>query len=341
MKKKAVDVLILGAGVAGLMPAWLLAKEGVRTTLAEAGEAGQACSWAGAGILFPLLPWEMENALSERIIEGARAWEELSASLFSQTDIDPQYRKTGLLLLPPFDEDKAKDWLYRHGYAFTQEVSLPGVGPKGWFLPEVAQIRNPRLLRALKKAAQNAGVDIHEHHLISRLEKTQEGFAAHGKAGSFLARKVVIAAGAWSAGLMAGLGDRLEVFPVQGEILLYHFSKPPVDAMVYADDLYLVPREDGHLLLGSTMRQVGFDTAVGDEGWLLHHRAAAIVPALLGKQPIRRWAGLRPGNLGGVPFAGEHPRIENLFLHTGHFRYGITLSPVTAKEVVAAVLAKG
>jgi len=105
--------------------------------------------------------------------------------------------------------------------------------------------------------------------------------------------------------------------------------------MIYKNGFYMIPRQDGYLLAGSTLEDVGFDASttetVRDE---IAAKAEAIMPALKGQPIIKHWSGLRPGTPDNLPTISAHPDIQNLFLNTGHFRYGLTMAPASAKLVV-------
>jgi glycine oxidase len=115
--------------------------------------------------------------------------------------------------------------------------------------------------------------------------------------------------------------------------LLYQ-PKENLKQIVYQDGFYMIPRGDGYLLAGSTLEDVGFDTSttetVRDE---LARKAESIMPSLKGMPIIKHWSGLRPGTPENMPTISAHPDIQNLYLNTGHFRYGLTMAPASARLV--------
>ena len=97
---------------------------------------------------------------------------------------------------------------------------------------------------------------------------------------------------------------------------------------------YLVPRDDGRLLIGSTEEDAGFDSHTTCEGVAgLIEFAVRLVPQLAQAAVERQWAGLRPASADGLPYFGRGPRLENAYVAAGHLRGGIQLSPATAVVV--------
>ena len=109
-------------------------------------------------------------------------------------------------------------------------------------------------------------------------------------------------------------------------------STPLIDSMVLHNGKYLIPRRDGHILVGSTLEYTEFDKSNTEKGRkLLRNAAVGILPDLSRLDPIRQWSGLRPGREGGLPVIGLVEPRENLFVNAGQFRNGIVLAPASAQ----------
>jgi glycine oxidase len=220
------------------------------------------------------------------------------------------------------------------------EPSLSPALRHGVHLPGMAQVRNPRHLRALVTACRQRGATLLPHHAVRALTvRAGRVEAVQTDAGPVSAGRYLIAAGAWSEALLAPLGWRPGVKPIRGQIALLHTGDARVRPILMQGKRYLVPRLDGRVLAGSTEEDVGFDprpTAGAIEGLLGFARG--LVPSLADATLERSWAGLRPGSPDGLPFLGGVPGVENLFVATGHFRAGLQLSPGTG-VVMAEVLA--
>jgi glycine oxidase len=208
-------------------------------------------------------------------------------------------------------------------------------------LPDESQVRNPRHLKALQAACVRRDVALVEGMAV-------EGFAVRGarvegawtSAGTLSAASYCVAAGPWSRELLERLGAAPALRPVRGQIVLLKCDRPPLTRIVNEGPRYLVPRDDGRVLVGSTEEDAGFEkrtTAAGVQGLL--DFALGLAPALESAQVERTWAGLRPAAADGVPYLGPVPGFDNLFLAAGHFRSGLALSPATA--VVMAELIRG
>jgi glycine oxidase len=332
------DFLIIGAGVIGYMTARELIKDGATVTILERGLAGREASWAGGGILSPLLSWDYGQAVTQLTEWGRKLYPALAEELFAETGIDPEYRVSGMLVLPEFDATQAKAWCAAYGVP-VQEVdsraivpSLARAEPALW-LPEVAQIRSPRLLRALRHSLEARAVEIHENAEVLAFNTAGgEVVSVSSVRGEFYAKQVIVCAGAWSSELLGPHALELAIKPVRGQMLLFKIPPGVLRAIVLHNDVYLIPRDDGHILVGSSVEEVGFDKSTTSEGRrLLVERAMSLLPELNESSLVGHWAGLRPGAPGNIPIISRHPDLKNLYLNSGHYRYGVTMAPASAK----------
>jgi glycine oxidase len=265
--------------------------------------------------------------------------------LLESTGIDPEYQRSGMLLLPTYHEELAVSWCGRHQIAL-QSVSLAdylhGKQGNGLLLPEVAQVRNPRLLRALRKHVESLGGVILEQREVQQFEISGERVAAlQTLQGRLVADAYIVAAGAWSKTLLGEYALNLDIRPIRGQILLFKFDQPPFRSILLKKDLYLIPRRDGHVLVGSTLEDVGFDKSITIEAREnLLGRVREIFPGWQDLQPIQHWAGFRPGSPDNIPTIGRHPRLTNLYVNSGHFRYGVTMSLASAELLLNEIEGK-
>ncbi|WP_313110878.1 NAD(P)/FAD-dependent oxidoreductase, partial [Stutzerimonas nitrititolerans] len=211
------------------------------------------------------------------------------------------------------------------------------------FMPGVANVRNPRLLAALREALQRMpNVRVVEHSPVEAL--VQEGGRIVGvrtAQGEWRGEQVVMAAGAWSAGLLAPLGIELPVKPMKGQMILYKCAEDFLPSMVLAKRRYAIPRRDGHILVGSTLEDIGFDKAPTEEALeSLKATAVELLPALADAEVVKHWAGLRPGSPDGVPYIGAVPGFDGLWLNCGHFRNGLVLAPASCQLLADLMLGR-
>ncbi|MES3009123.1 MAG: glycine oxidase ThiO [Pseudomonadota bacterium] len=350
------EFLIIGGGVIGLLMARELASAGAEVTVVEQGRCCQEASWAGGGIVSPLYPWRYSAAVTALAFHAQRAYPLLAAQLLDETGIDPELERTGLLMLDAKDAGEALRWASEHGKAlypvepaflYAREAGLAPGFSHGLWMPDIANIRNPRLGQALESSLRrNPRVQIREQtqvlslqtqqHKVSQVQVMQQGAIA-----TLTAERVIITAGAWSGGLLAALGVTLPVVPVKGQMLLYRPSQRLLNTIVMTDGRYLIPRRDNHLLVGSTLEHSDFDKSTTEEALLsLRRSAEALLPALANCRVERQWAGLRPGAPEGVPFIGRVPTIDNLYVNAGHYRNGLVLAPASAQLLADILLGR-
>ena len=350
------DVVIAGGGVIGLSIAYALAKEGVAATVLDRGELGRAASWAGAGIIAPTSgrrptdPWGLLRARS------AELYPEWSAALRAETGIDNGYRVSGgvdVAATAAEDDDlkaAAGRWR-REGVVFERLAPAdvtrvePALAPglrAAYFLPDRAQVRNPRHVRALGEAVARLG-GILRPGLAATGFRVASGrvTAVETTAGPLPCGVAVVAAGPWSEGLLAGAGVDLPTPPIKGQLVLLNARRPLLKRIVEHGKNYLVPRDDGRILVGATEEAAGFDDRPGEhEARKLLAEALALCPILAEAEVETTWAGLRPGSADGRPYLGLAPSLANLVIATGHRRAGLQLSPATAEVIADLVMGR-
>ena len=343
------DIIIVGGGISGMLSAWYLAREGMQVTLLERGEPGRESSWAGGGIISPLYPWRYPEPVTRLARWSQQHYAELVDALRQQSGCDPEYLNSGLLMLGLGEEEfqRAGQWAEEQGYRLefphqSQVAQLqPGLNlPDGravW-MPQVAQVRNPRLLQALRDALEGLGVTVLGQHPVSRL-LLDDGQIRGVEVGTqaFHTERVVLCAGAWTDQLLpqADAGIR----PVRGQMLLYQASPELLQRIVLTDDHYFIPRKDGKVLVGSTMEEVGFDKSTTPDALAqLQQCTAELIPALAACPLIHHWAGLRPARADGIPCISAHPEIKGLFINAGQYRNGVVTGPASARLLADLVL---
>ncbi|MFC3286038.1 glycine oxidase ThiO [Litchfieldella rifensis] len=351
------DFLIIGGGVIGMMTAWQLAEAGHAVTLLERGQCGREASWAGGGIVSPLYPWRYSAPISRLSRWSEGRYPHLAARLAEETGIDPEFRQKGLFYLDLDDAADAMAWAQRQGkplarvddyFLYAREPHLADGLDGALWMPTLGSIRNPRLGQALRaRLTTLPGVSLHEGCRVERLVVERGRVAGvDTDAGRVLADRLIVCGGAWTGRLLETLGLSLPVRPVKGQMMVFRTpvatgSRQLLERVVLADGRYLIPRADGRVLIGSTLEEADFDKTTTEQARAsLYASAVAMLPALADCQVEHHWAGLRPGAPKGLPFIGEVPHVEGLFVNAGHYRNGLVLAPAATRLLVDQLLGR-
>ncbi len=338
-------VVVVGGGVIGLLTARELALAGREVRLFDQRHLGREASWAAGGILSPLHPWRYPDPVTHLAKASMEAYPALCESLARATGIDPEWTPSGLMRLGEDERTEAQHWAERFAVPLESR-HLADVCPDraiegaGLWMPAVAHVRSPRLLRALAAELRQLQVAIHEEAEVTGITRTHArltGVVVNGE--TVAASQVVVCAGAWTRALLERYGLALPVRPMRGQMIVIQTPVGFLKPMILKATRYLVPRRDGAVLVGSTMESAGFvkeTTEAAREDLIA--AAYGICPELAAYPVTHQWAGLRPSSPQGVPFIGEHPEIRGLIVNTGHFRNGIVLAPASARLAADLVL---
>ncbi len=351
-------VTLIGGGVIGLSTGWELIQRGADVTIIQGEDAKRSTSWSAAGILPPanldsaIDPLDQLRGLSHRL------YPEWITRLESTTGIDCGFRRCGGWYLADSPGERASmigmTSYWKELGVDCQPVSLvelarrePALEPwshlqpsaSAWWVPEEWQIRPPHLLRALRRACQAAGVRFVENTIVSDIDSTRGAvkIRAHGQWQA--CEQVVLCAGAWSGQIGHAIGLEHSVIPVRGQMLLLRPSHVDLSAIVNVGQRYLVPRDDGHVLVGSCEEETGFEwgtTTPMIES--LKAFAVDLIPALSSAEPVATWSGIRPMTFDGFPMIGRVPEQPHVFVAAGHFRSGWHLAPATARCMADLIL---
>jgi len=343
---KRRELVVVGGGVVGLGAAREAARRGVEVTLVEKGHPAREASWAAAGMLSPFSEAVEEGPFLDFGLASLKLWPDWVRALEAETDRSVPYRESGKVRVAlssgeekrlrariPWAQGRglAVHWLDREG--IREHEPRVSEGARGGLLVERDfHVDNRRLGEALEEGARQAGVEIRAGTAAREIHSRKGRVVGVGleDGTSISTPRVLVAAGAWSAGIV-GLPRPLPVRPIRGQMLALAPTSLPSSRLLESEEVYLVPRDDGRLLVGATVEEVGFQPGVTGEGVrALLDGAIRLVPGL-GKAPlVELWSGFRPGSEDGNPILGPDPDLEGLFLATGHFRNGILLAPLTA-----------
>lgn len=357
------DVLVVGGGIIGLVTAWRSAQRGFATAVVDP-EPGGGAARVAAGMLAAVTELHYgEQTLLGLNLESARRYPDFAAELTEVTGLDLGYRRSGTLAVALDADDRAhlrelhalqrrsgldSEWLSGRECRRLEPMLAPGVRG-GLRVDGDHQVDPRRLSAALVAACERAGVVFHRTWAEELSVARERATGVRTGAGDRLdAEHTVLAAGSLS-GRLAGVPAeaRPPVRPVKGQVLRLTVPKPyapflsrTVRAVVRGSQVYLVPRENGELVVGATSEEQGWDTTVTAGGmYELLRDAHELVPGITELPLTETRAGLRPASPDNAPLLGPSG-LDGLLLATGHYRNGVLLTPVTG-DVLAEVLTTG
>ncbi|HEX6716228.1 MAG TPA: glycine oxidase ThiO, partial [Pyrinomonadaceae bacterium] len=349
--KGSADVVIVGGGVIGLTIARALALRGVRdVSLIERGGLGTEASFAAAGMLVPQAEADAQDDFFNLAIQSRDLYPSFAAALREETGIDVELDTTGTLYLAlnEYDHDeieKRYEWQTRAGLSVEMldaaaarelEPCISELTVGALLFQQDIQVENRRLLTALANSINKLGVTIVtqttvesliiEEHRVTGVQTNQ---------GTVACSVAVIAAGSWTSFIKSSVPCNIpQVEPVRGQMVCLEAKPQLTRHVIYSPRGYIVPRQDGRLLAGSTSERVGFAKCVTAGGIsTILRNALEISPSVANLPVVDTWAGLRPRAADGLPVLGPCGEIDGLFYATGHYRNGILLAPLTGELV--------
>jgi glycine oxidase len=371
------DVLIVGGGIIGLTTALELADAGLRVSVLDKGDMGREASWAGAGILPPWGPGRKATPQDELRAWSVSRFADYCANIQDATGIDPGYRKDyGHEIVTHHHKERYAIWDAEGIDYFNVEEPHETSGGIISVFKDYAQVRNPRILKALIQQCQNRKIQllanhdavsfiINENHIDGVLLRNGESYAT---------RAVVLCSGAWTEKLLSRIGFEIGFHPVHGQIILLHehgdrratlsksalglrkclhedstdwmnsSHRQPRDSfrLTVLNNQYVVPRGDGIFLVGSTEEpEAGFEKTITVEAvdtLLRFVNSLSSHFQYTHDDIIAKWSGLRPATHDGLPVIDRVPGYNNLYGAAGHFRSGIQQSLATAAAVRSLIL---
>jgi glycine oxidase len=344
---KTFDVAMAGGGLIGGSIALELARAGLRVGLFDKQEPGKEASWASAGILSPAPESPGMIALVPLGKASMALYPEFVALVEELSGKSVGYRAKGTLevLTSRHAREELSTIIALHhglglraeplGAADARELepSLREDVEAAVLRPAEASVDNRLLMRAILASAQKSGVEIFAGVGVESLWREGDackGIVAGGEKVS--AGHTVIAAGCFSAQIQ-GAEQYAPVRPAKGQMISLACPEAKVERVLWGEDIYLVPRNDGRILAGATVEYAGFDKSLtaGGQKKLLS-AAIEMVPAFENARVEEMWAGLRPDSPDHLPILGPTD-LQGLVIATGHFRSGVLLTPISAKLV--------
>jgi glycine oxidase len=357
--KHTADVVVIGGGVIGLTVARALAHRGVvDICLIERDGLGHEASFAAAGMLAPQAEADSQDDFFRLACRSRDLYPNFAASLHEETGIDVELDTTGTLYVALTYHDvveieKRYEWQTAAGLPVEKLTSSQAQKLEPCLSPNVlaalrfpldVQIENRRLLNSLTNSVVKLGVSILTGTTVESVQIENNRIAGvRTSRGLVSCPTVVVAAGTWSSfiNFSPPLEKRaLAIEPVRGQMISFDARPQVTHHVIYSPRGYIVPRQDGRLLAGSTSEHAGFARQVTAGGISsILKNALEIAPSISALPISDTWAGLRPRAPDNLPVLGPCDEIGGLFYATGHYRNGILLAPVTGELISEAVVA--
>lgn len=340
-KVKSWDVIVIGAGIIGLSLAIELRKTGASVLVVERGEPGREASHAAGGMLVECGE-ETPSFLQPLATASAGMYPDFAQQLELESGTRVDLRDQGAIVFPSTEDMHERSGLTLNG---SPPVPLGELEPaiadanRTAFLLKERSVDPRAITAAALETARRREVDISSGEEVSAVTVAENKVCGVvTKKTSFRAGKVVNCAGAWSGQIAP---HNFPTRPVKGQMLcLISPSQGLLKHVIRAPEVYLIPRSDGRILVGTTVEEAGFDKRTNvDTIQRLYHAAIALIPELRNAKILEDWAGLRPGTPDGLPILGA-TSTAGYYVATGHYRDGILLAPITARLMTQVIEGK-
>ena len=344
-------VAVVGGGIIGCACAFELARRGAEVTVFETRHPGGGATQASAGILAPYVEGHANEALLELGIRGLDAYDQFVTEVRRAADVDFEYRRSGSLELADTEDraamllSNARPLLKSGVFEWLDGPQVRALEPAvrttqcGGLLCRVhGHVAVAPFMSALVRAAQRIGVTFRTGRVVDTSFDESECAVITGE-GRFHFDRIVLSTGGW-ASLLDPLSEiRGAIKPIRGELVVLSWSNAPIQRVLWGPSCYIVPWQDGTLLVGATAEDVGFDERATVRGLsVLLAAAGNLLQDLDSATFLEVRVGLRPASSSGLPLIGPSAVDSRVVYATGHFRNGVLLAPLTAKLVAGYLL---
>lgn len=350
---RTYEAIVVGGGVIGGSVAYSLAKRGMEVLLLEKDSLAGQASGAAAGMLGAQAELEGEGPLFQLAKTSRAMFNGLADELKIASGIDIELVNKGMMKLALTDREQQEHRrilevhrqndelaeLLTGDEARRREPALANEVMGALYLERDGQVAAPQLALGFLKSAEALGSVIKEDVEVHSFHSSKGKIIGVATTeGDFMSDNIVVTGGAWSESLLMEMGLPLITHPVKGECFSVRTEVPLLSSTIFSSGCYLVPKKGGRIIVGATVIPNTFNQQTTVKGIsLLLENAKKLVPSIEEAEWEGAWAGIRPQTADGLPYMGEHPDYDGLFIATGHYRNGILLSPITG-EVMADLI---
>lgn len=351
----STDVIVVGAGIIGCAIAHQLSRRGAAVRVFDARAIGGGATQASAGVLAPYIEAPSSGPLLDLAVRSLSMYDDFVEDVRADAGVSVEYRICGTLEVASDDEaaERLRDaatvlsGVVGDDAAWLDASSVRAVEPR---LPQDTRgallirshgyVAAPQLTEALTWAALRHGVELETRRTIVSIREKSSGLEVVTADGArWSADYVVVAAGSWTSQLGITEPAARAVRPVRGQLLRLAWQGEAPSAVIWGPDCYVVPWNDGSVLVGATVEDVGFDertTAAGVRDLL--DALCALLPDAWRSTFLEARVGLRPATSDGLPVLGMSAAMPNLVFAAGHYRNGVLLAPVTASLIADGII---
>jgi glycine oxidase len=343
------EVAIIGGGIIGCSIAYYLAKEKMNVALFEGNQIGSKSTSAAGGMLGAHSECDGDFDVFFPFARSSQyAYSQLKEELNHLSGFDIGYRKGGIIKLAYNEPDinglrsivsqPTVKWLDKEAvWEMEPDISSNLLGAA--YIEEDVNVMPNAVCQAFAKSAQILGASLFEFSPVLDIQKKNNSFLVQTATSHVEAKHVVIASGVWSTTFFRQLGLDHQLTPVKGECLSVIDEKATLKHTIFHDHCYIVPRNNGRLVIGATMIENDWDEKVSLSGIeTIIAKAKTMLPTVADMKIDSFWAGLRPQTFDQKPFIGRHPEEEGILFATGHYRNGILLAPATGQMIRDLIL---
>jgi glycine oxidase len=355
MASGPADIVVIGAGVVGAAVACELARRGASVEIVDDRPVGMGATQASAGVLAPYIEAREGSPFLDLTVRGLGLFDNFVERVIAESGLPVPYHRTGTLDIATDDREMSAlrttaEVLARRDVAAllldaqavrAEEPQLGDGAVGGLMIESHGFVAAGDLTRALVAAARRLGAQLIEPSRVRRITRLHGDMIVETDRGSLTSNAVVLAAGCWSGQIAidGNVHATVPVRPVRGQLLHLGWTGTPLRRVTWSGRCYLVPWDDGTLLVGATVEEAGFDerTTVAGVRDLLD-AVCEIVPHAWTAGFRGARVGLRPATPDNLPVIGPSGAVPNLMYATGHYRNGVLLAPLTAQLVADAML---
>ncbi|MRG86154.1 glycine oxidase ThiO [Salinibacillus xinjiangensis] len=347
------DAIVIGGGVNGGSVAYQLAKRGKKVLVLEKDRIASKASGAAAGMIAAQAELQDDDPLFQLARKSRKRFASLAEELKDLSGVDIELINKGMYKVALTDQEvheykqiidiqkragEHAEWVTGDEVR-KQEANVSDDILGAMYIEHDGHVSAPQLSQAFIKSAAVLGVTIQEFvEVQSILFEGEQVVGVATNEGEYKAENIIVTAGAWSSSFLRQTELDLPVYPVKGECFSVRTHQPLLKSTIFSHGCYLVPKKGGRIIVGATVKPHTYNQQVSVEGVAgLLEKAKHLLPSIGEAEWDQTWAGIRPQTADGLPYLGEHPTYNGLFVATGHFRNGILLSPITG-EIMADLI---